>query len=277
MPAFCDHWIEVPLRTKNKVECSVGSSANQQRLPGVEEVPRHPELPQTFLRLTQKSHAEAARLLLSSISQPDIHSLPSLKSLYSPPLNCESSSTVCPHNMSALAGSGQGPSLSSDSIAKQFGSHLPWAEPSWYSGRPSPYYNDSHKHLRNVVRKWVEEVGPHLPSTHHSTDTPRMSSTKPKNGKPPAPSPIVSTRNAPTMASSSPSPSANPSLKNGITTPSSAAFPPRNGTAFTTSSSGTSSTAAEPSPPSSWVSPSGRHRFGSMHLRRSRRRSCPRF
>ncbi|KAK5077626.1 hypothetical protein LTR70_000953 [Exophiala xenobiotica] len=39
----------------------------------------------------------------------------------------------------------------------QFGSTLPWAEPPWYTGRPSPYYNDSHRHLRNTVRKWVED------------------------------------------------------------------------------------------------------------------------
>ncbi|EEH37014.2 hypothetical protein PAAG_07432 [Paracoccidioides lutzii Pb01] len=40
---------------------------------------------------------------------------------------------------------------------KQFGSTLPWAEPSWYSGRPSPYYNESHFRLRDAVRKWTEE------------------------------------------------------------------------------------------------------------------------
>lgn len=38
-----------------------------------------------------------------------------------------------------------------------FGSTLPWAEPPWYTGRPSPYYKESHRHLGNVVRKWVEE------------------------------------------------------------------------------------------------------------------------
>ncbi|KAL2850625.1 acyl-CoA dehydrogenase/oxidase [Aspergillus pseudoustus] len=38
-----------------------------------------------------------------------------------------------------------------------FGSALPWAEPSWYSGRPSPYYNDSHRRLREAVRRWTEE------------------------------------------------------------------------------------------------------------------------
>ena len=57
--------------------------------------------------------------------------------------------------------------------AETFGSVLPWAEPSWYElpadvilkdltgcrhSRPSPYYDDSHRHLRNTVRKWVQDV-----------------------------------------------------------------------------------------------------------------------
>nr|KAK5438787.1 hypothetical protein LTR18_008222 [Exophiala xenobiotica] len=37
-----------------------------------------------------------------------------------------------------------------------FGSTLPWAEPSWYCGRPNPYYNGSHVRLRNHLRKWVD-------------------------------------------------------------------------------------------------------------------------
>ncbi|KAH8808108.1 long-chain specific acyl-CoA dehydrogenase [Xylogone sp. PMI_703] len=42
-------------------------------------------------------------------------------------------------------------------MPKSFGSNLPWAEPAWYSGRPSPYYNESHVRLRDYVRKWAEE------------------------------------------------------------------------------------------------------------------------
>ncbi|KAF2202454.1 acyl-CoA dehydrogenase-like protein [Delitschia confertaspora ATCC 74209] len=38
-----------------------------------------------------------------------------------------------------------------------FGSTLPWAEPSWYTGRPSPYYKESHCRLRDAVRKWCDE------------------------------------------------------------------------------------------------------------------------
>ncbi|KAF2471680.1 acyl-CoA dehydrogenase-like protein [Lindgomyces ingoldianus] len=38
-----------------------------------------------------------------------------------------------------------------------FGSTLPWAEPSWYTGRPSPYYKESHRRLRDAVRQWCDE------------------------------------------------------------------------------------------------------------------------
>lgn len=41
--------------------------------------------------------------------------------------------------------------------SSQYGSTIPWAEPSWYTGRPSPYYKDSHRRLRDAVRKWCEE------------------------------------------------------------------------------------------------------------------------
>ncbi|CZT16888.1 probable acyl-CoA dehydrogenase [Ramularia collo-cygni] len=36
-----------------------------------------------------------------------------------------------------------------------FGNPAPWAEPAWCHGIPSPYYNDSHKKLRNTVREYV--------------------------------------------------------------------------------------------------------------------------
>lgn len=40
-------------------------------------------------------------------------------------------------------------------MSKPFGSTSPWADPAWYSGRPSPYYNASHIKLRDWVRKWT--------------------------------------------------------------------------------------------------------------------------
>ncbi|KAK4052689.1 hypothetical protein OIV83_001976 [Microbotryomycetes sp. JL201] len=38
-----------------------------------------------------------------------------------------------------------------------FGNMVPWAEPQWYRGLPSPYYKDSHRKLRKAIREWNEE------------------------------------------------------------------------------------------------------------------------
>lgn len=46
-----------------------------------------------------------------------------------------------------------------------YGSTLPWAEPSWYTGRPSPYYKESHRRLRDTLRKWCDKhIAPHTDS-----------------------------------------------------------------------------------------------------------------
>ena len=37
-----------------------------------------------------------------------------------------------------------------------FGNLGPWAEPSWYSSLASPYYNESHKRLRNALRSYID-------------------------------------------------------------------------------------------------------------------------
>ncbi|OSS51643.1 hypothetical protein B5807_03857 [Epicoccum nigrum] len=42
-------------------------------------------------------------------------------------------------------------------LLEAYGSSLPWAEPSWYTGRPSPYYRESHRKLRDYVRAWCDE------------------------------------------------------------------------------------------------------------------------
>ncbi|KUJ17962.1 acyl-CoA dehydrogenase NM domain-like protein [Mollisia scopiformis] len=42
-------------------------------------------------------------------------------------------------------------------MPKAFGSTSPWADPAWYSGRPSPYYNARYVKLRDWVRKWTED------------------------------------------------------------------------------------------------------------------------
>ncbi|WPG99803.1 acyl-coa dehydrogenase apdg [Acrodontium crateriforme] len=38
-----------------------------------------------------------------------------------------------------------------------FGDLAPWSEPAWSQGIPSPYYNDSHRRLRNALRAYMDE------------------------------------------------------------------------------------------------------------------------
>ena len=38
-----------------------------------------------------------------------------------------------------------------------FGSPVPFAEPPWYRGTPSPYYDETHVALRARVRAFVDE------------------------------------------------------------------------------------------------------------------------
>ncbi|KAF2731053.1 acyl-CoA dehydrogenase-like protein [Polyplosphaeria fusca] len=40
----------------------------------------------------------------------------------------------------------------------KFGSSLPWAEPSWYTGIPSPYYDEGHAKFRNFIREWMQKT-----------------------------------------------------------------------------------------------------------------------
>jgi hypothetical protein len=44
-----------------------------------------------------------------------------------------------------------------------FGSEVQYAEPAWYRGVPTPYYNEAHVRWRAHVRAWVEkELIPHV-------------------------------------------------------------------------------------------------------------------
>ncbi|KAJ4365121.1 hypothetical protein N0V83_008739 [Neocucurbitaria cava] len=47
--------------------------------------------------------------------------------------------------------------MTGSKLSAPYGSSLPWAEPAWYTGRPSAYYKDSHRKLRDAVRKWCDE------------------------------------------------------------------------------------------------------------------------
>ncbi|PVH92143.1 acyl-CoA dehydrogenase NM domain-like protein [Periconia macrospinosa] len=55
-----------------------------------------------------------------------------------------------------------------------FGNLGPWAEPSWYSSLASPYYNASHKHLRNTLRAYIDEkVKPHMLEWEEAGEAPK--------------------------------------------------------------------------------------------------------
>ncbi|KAJ3030670.1 UNVERIFIED_CONTAM: hypothetical protein HDU68_008197 [Siphonaria sp. JEL0065] len=43
------------------------------------------------------------------------------------------------------------------SLSEPFGNLVAFTEPAWYSGQPTPYYNDSHRRLRVWIRKLVDE------------------------------------------------------------------------------------------------------------------------
>lgn len=51
-------------------------------------------------------------------------------------------------------------SVLSESVKEKwlYGSNLPYAEPAWARGGPSPYYRDSHRQLRRAIRAWVDKV-----------------------------------------------------------------------------------------------------------------------
>ena len=55
------------------------------------------------------------------------------------------------------------PSVMQPQKKETFGNLGPWAEPSWYSSLASPYYNDSHRRLRNALRQYIDEnVKPYM-------------------------------------------------------------------------------------------------------------------
>ncbi|ODA79100.1 hypothetical protein RJ55_04691 [Drechmeria coniospora] len=51
----------------------------------------------------------------------------------------------------------------SDEPLEPFGHQIPFADPSWYQGYFSPYFNETHAALRTEVRQWVEtEIEPYV-------------------------------------------------------------------------------------------------------------------
>ncbi|KAE8830589.1 hypothetical protein PTNB85_07176 [Pyrenophora teres f. teres] len=54
-----------------------------------------------------------------------------------------------------------------------FGNLGPWSEPSWYNSLASPYYNDSHKKLRNALRTYIDtKIKPYMLEWEEAGDVP---------------------------------------------------------------------------------------------------------
>ncbi|CAI7663549.1 unnamed protein product [Penicillium glandicola] len=54
-----------------------------------------------------------------------------------------------------------------------YGDLIPFADPSWYQGYASPYFNDSHAALRDEVRQWVEsEIEPYVTEWDEAKEVP---------------------------------------------------------------------------------------------------------
>ncbi|CAG8394437.1 unnamed protein product [Penicillium salamii] len=54
-----------------------------------------------------------------------------------------------------------------------YGDLIPFADPSWYQGYASPYFNDSHAALRDEVRTWVEsEIEPYVTEWDEAREVP---------------------------------------------------------------------------------------------------------
>ncbi|KAI0814270.1 acyl-CoA dehydrogenase/oxidase [Xylaria sp. FL0064] len=57
---------------------------------------------------------------------------------------------------------------------EQYGSQIPFADPSWYQNYHSAYYNESHAALRAEVREWVEsEIEPYVTEWDEKKEVPR--------------------------------------------------------------------------------------------------------
>lgn len=55
-----------------------------------------------------------------------------------------------------------------------FGNLAPWSEPAWYSSLASPYYNETHKQLRDEIRAYTEKnVLPYSLEWDEKGDAPR--------------------------------------------------------------------------------------------------------
>ncbi|KKK15631.1 hypothetical protein P175DRAFT_0497193 [Aspergillus ochraceoroseus IBT 24754] len=64
-------------------------------------------------------------------------------------------------------------SAKSEEPQEPFGDLIPFADPSWYQGHHSPYYNQTHAALRAEARKWVEtEIEPYVTEWDEAKEVP---------------------------------------------------------------------------------------------------------
>ncbi|KEZ41687.1 Acyl-CoA dehydrogenase domain-containing protein [Scedosporium apiospermum] len=65
----------------------------------------------------------------------------------------------------------------SKAVTKPYGNPAPFAEPAWYNALASPYYNDSHRRLRNYVRSYLEKnVFPYVEEWEEEGSVPKDAS-----------------------------------------------------------------------------------------------------
>lgn len=62
--------------------------------------------------------------------------------------------------------------MATDRVFPRFGSEVEYAEPAWYQGLPTPFYDESHVELRERVRSFVErELVPHASAWDEQEDS----------------------------------------------------------------------------------------------------------
>ncbi|KAF2703029.1 acyl-CoA dehydrogenase NM domain-like protein [Pleomassaria siparia CBS 279.74] len=67
------------------------------------------------------------------------------------------------------------PSVMEPQKKETFGNLGPWSEPSWYSSLASPYYNESHKKLRDDIRAYVDEkIKPYMLEWEENGEVPKQ-------------------------------------------------------------------------------------------------------
>lgn len=77
------------------------------------------------------------------------------------PLSSNATNAIVPHKTASSLSSTLVPNKTASYVKAEafdiFGDNIPYADPSWYQGHYTPYYNETHVALRKEIRDWVEE------------------------------------------------------------------------------------------------------------------------